>query len=109
MTTESEVKKCEIVSESLLQQNSNPSVGPEFYKPFCLGIPDWCPCCIKMANQRKVKLPSLKRPCVGSSDRESHTKSNKAIDRAQVTKSLSNEEDSKKDRSRATPSRLSLL
>ena len=68
MTTECEAKKHEVVSESLLQQNPNPSVGPEFYKPFCLGLPEWCPCCIKMAEQQKAKLLSLKRPRVTSSD-----------------------------------------
>ena len=59
MTTECEAKNREVVSESLLQQNPNPSVGPEFYKPFCLGLPEWCPCCIKMAEQQKAKLLSL--------------------------------------------------
>ena len=65
MTTECE---CEVVSESLLQKNPIPSVGPEFYKPFCLGLPEWCPCCIKMAEQGKRKSLSLKQPRVTSSE-----------------------------------------
>ena len=36
--------KCEIVSKSLLKRSSD--LPPEELKKFCLGLPDWCPCCI---------------------------------------------------------------
>ena len=35
MTAECEAK-CEVMSELLIQKDPIPSVGPEFYKPFCL-------------------------------------------------------------------------
>lgn len=94
-----------VVSESLIRKDPIPSVGPEFYKSFCLGLPDWCPCCIKTAEQRKGKSLSLKRRYVTLSDQESSKKSNKPIDRLQSTSS--NQEKSEKsiadNRPRATP------
>ena len=92
MTSECKVKS--VVSKSLIQKDPIPSVGPEFYKSFCLGLPDWYPCCIKMAEQRKGKSLSLKRPHVMLSDQESSKKSNKPIDRLQSTSS--NQEKSEK-------------
>ena len=103
MTSECKVKS--VVSESLIQKDPIPSVGPEFYKSFCLGLPDWCPFCKKMAEQQKGKLLSLKRPHVTLSDQESSKKSNKPIDRLQTTSS--NQEKSEKsiadNRTHATP------
>ena len=69
MTTECEAK-CEVVSESLIEKNPIPSVGPKFYKPFCLGLPNCCLCCIKMVVQRKGKSLLLMRLCVTLSDQE---------------------------------------
>ena len=36
-------RKCEVVSKSLLKNSSN--LPPEELKKFCLGLPEWCPCC----------------------------------------------------------------
>ena len=33
------------VSESVILTSSKPGVPKEHYKNFCLGLPDWCPCC----------------------------------------------------------------
>ena len=57
MTTEER----EIVSASLLRMTAKPGVASSDYKPFCLGIPDWCPCCVTKEENRKSL--SLKRPC----------------------------------------------
>ena len=35
----------EVVSQSLIVTSSKPGVPKEHYKKFCLGLPDWCPCC----------------------------------------------------------------
>ena len=86
MTTEREAK-CEVVSDSLILKDPIPSVGPNFYKPFCLGLPDRCPCFIKMAERRKGKSLSLKRPSVTLSDQENSKKANKAVDKPQVMSS----------------------
>ena len=40
-----ESKKCEIVSKSLLRNSSN--LPSDKLKKFCLGLLDWCPCCIE--------------------------------------------------------------
>ena len=103
MTSECKVKS--VMSESLIRKDPISSVGPNFYISFCLGLPDWCPCCIKMAEQQKGKSLSLKRPHVALSDQESSKKSNKPIDRLQSTSS--NQEKSEKsiadNRPHATP------
>ena len=39
------MSKREVVSESLILTSSKPGVQKEHYKKFCLGLPDWCPCC----------------------------------------------------------------
>ena len=99
MTTKHEAK-CEVVSESLISKDPVPSVGPEFYKPFCLGLLDWCPCCIKMAEQRKGKSLSLKRPHVTVSDQENSKKTSETVDRQQVklTSISSNQENGEKSK-----------
>ena len=66
--------KCEVVSESLVRKIPD---GSEFYEPFCLGLSDWCPCCIKMVEQQKSKPLWLKRPHVKHSGQESNKKSTK--------------------------------
>ena len=38
-------KKCEIVSKSLLRNSSD--LPLDDLKKFCLGLTDWCPCCIE--------------------------------------------------------------
>ena len=58
-----------VVSPSLLRRSPKPGVSSEQYQSFCLGLPEWCPCCIKMA-ERKRKPLSLKRPRVDQSDKE---------------------------------------
>ena len=35
----------EVVSQSLIVTSSKPGVPKEHCKNFCLGLPDWCPCC----------------------------------------------------------------
>ena len=35
----------DVVSDSLIVTSSKPGVPKEHYKNFCLGLPDWCPCC----------------------------------------------------------------
>ena len=46
-------KKCEIVSKSLLRDSSD--LPTDNLKKFCLGLPDWCPCCIEgMAEKENV-------------------------------------------------------
>ena len=52
-------KKCKIISTSLVQRTAKPDVVSSYYHSFCLGIPEWCPCCIKMEDSRKSL--SLKR------------------------------------------------
>ena len=54
-----------VVSKSLLKTTEDPGVESEFYKPFCLGMPEWCPCCLK--TERTGKSLKLKRPRVNSS------------------------------------------
>ena len=39
-------EQSEVVSLSLISSSSKPGVTKEHYKKFCLGLPDWCPCCI---------------------------------------------------------------
>ena len=40
------MSKREVVSESLIVLTSlKLGVQKEHYKKFCLGLPDWCPCC----------------------------------------------------------------
>ena len=41
-------EKCEIVSASLVRNTAKPGVVSSHYHSFCLGIPEWCPCYIKM-------------------------------------------------------------
>ena len=53
----------DVVSDSLILTSSKPGVPKEHYNNFCLGLPDWCPCCTgdewRMAEvpleQKKVK------------------------------------------------------
>ena len=35
----------DVVSDSLIATSSKPGIPKEYYKNFCLGLPDWCPCC----------------------------------------------------------------
>ena len=68
----------EVVSKSLLKTMEDPGVESEFYKPFCLGMPEWCPCCLK--TERTAKSLKLKRPRVNSSavpSRQDSTKKSK--------------------------------
>ena len=48
-----------VVSASLLKKSPKPGVSSSYYHSFCLGISEWCPCCIKMEETRKSL--SLKR------------------------------------------------
>ena len=59
------------VSDSLILTLSKPGVPKEHYKNFCLGLPDWCPCCAdnegRMAeNERESKSLQLKRSHVAT-------------------------------------------
>ena len=68
----------EVVSETLIRRIADPSVGSEYYKPFCLGLSEWCPCCVKM--ERPAKSLKLKRPRVNSSRQQTVKKSKEADD-----------------------------
>ena len=48
-----------VVSASLLKKNPKPGVASSYYHLFCLGIEEWCPCCIKM--EESCQSLSLKR------------------------------------------------
>ena len=48
-----------VVSASLLKKNPKPGVASSYYHSFCLGIEEWCPCCIKM--EESCQSLSLKR------------------------------------------------
>ena len=61
-------KKREVVSDTLIKTAADPSVTSDYYKPFCLGLPDWCPCCVEMDRSRKSL--KLKRPRVASSKQQ---------------------------------------
>jgi len=58
-----------VVSPSLLRSSPKPGVSAEHYQLFCLGLPEWCPCCIKMA-ERKRKPFSRKRQRGDQDDKE---------------------------------------
>jgi len=62
-------KSCAVVSPSLLRSSPKPSVSVEHYQSFCLGLPEWCPCSIKMA-ERKRKPLSRKWPRGDQDDKE---------------------------------------
>ena len=50
-------EKCETVSASLLRKIAKPGVVSSYYHLFCLGIPEWYPCWIKMEeNQKSLSL-----------------------------------------------------
>lgn len=53
-------EKCEIVSALLVKKTAIAGFESRYYDSFCLGIPEWCPCCIRKAEKRK--LLTLKRP-----------------------------------------------
>ena len=52
-------EKSGIVSDLLIRKSGKPGVLSSHYHSFCLGIPEWCPCCIKIDERRKSL--SLKR------------------------------------------------
>ena len=52
-------EKSEIVSTSLIRKAAKPDVLSSHYHSFCLAIPQWCSCCIKIDESRK--LLSLKQ------------------------------------------------
>ena len=56
MTTEER----EIVSTLFLRTIGKTGVASSDYKPFGLGMPDWCPCCVRKEENRKSL--SLKQP-----------------------------------------------
>ena len=70
------------MSLSLLRSSLKPGVSAEHYQSFCLGLPEWCPCCIKMAGQKWKQL-SLKRPCGADkeNDDDGQQKSSKTEER----------------------------
>ena len=60
-TTLTASKKCEIVSKSLLRNSSD--LPSDKLKKFCLGITDWCPCCIEEMAE-KESSDDAPTPCV---------------------------------------------
>ena len=52
-------EKSGIVSASLIRKTAKPGVLSSHYHSFCLAIPEWCLCCIKIDESRKSL--SLKR------------------------------------------------
>jgi len=59
------LNKGEVVSETLLKRTADPGIRSDFYKSFCLGLLEWCPCCTKM--EQPAKSLQLKQPRVNSS------------------------------------------
>ena len=49
-----------VVSKSLIRKRPTSGNSSDHYKRFCLGLDDWCPCCINM--ERPKKSLSLKQP-----------------------------------------------
>ena len=50
----------EVVSKSLIAR------PPKSFVPnqrFCLGLPEWCPCCMDKSDDKPAKSLKLKRPC----------------------------------------------
>jgi len=69
----------EVVSQSLILPSPKPDLPNEHYK-FCLGVPEWCPCCIcdklnvaennpdhsSELSEGSLKLLRLKRSCASA-------------------------------------------
>jgi len=49
-----------LVSKSLMRKGPTSGYSADHYKRFCLGLDNWCPCCIEMEQPKKSL--SLKRP-----------------------------------------------
>ena len=71
-------EKSRIVSASLIRKTAKPGVLSSHYHCFCIAIPEWCPCCIKIDESRKSL--SLKR-AFGNPVKENEKKQKENTDR----------------------------
>ena len=54
--------RVDVVSKSLIRKSLRPGITKEQSKNYCLGIPEWCPCCMESNSKQGAKSLQLKRP-----------------------------------------------
>ena len=59
----------DVVSDSLILTSSKPGIPKEHYKNFCLGLPDWCPCCT--GDELRMEENNLNAAVLKNKERES--------------------------------------